>query len=1187
RLRVSHAFHSAHMDPVLDGFAAAIDGIDFRQPRIPLVSNLTGRPAEERIGTPEYWSAHIRGTVRFADTMTWLDEQGVSAFLELGPDAVLTAMALADSDRHAVPALRAGQDERACLLTAMGSLHTGGVPVDWASVFAPYRPHRTELPTHAFQRQRYWPDMTEARAGDLTATGLGAAHHPVLGAVVSLADGTTVLTGRMSARTLPDTTAGPAAVFLDLALRAADEVGCDRVDELTLHTPLSLPDIGSVQIQVTVGPADTAGVRPLTVHSRPNGSAPWQPHAEGAVGPDADDARPYAVRPSDDGETVAEVALPGGRDATGHGLHPALLAEALRVLVAQESGALQPFAFGGVRLHATGATRLRVRCTPVGDGRFAVEAADHTGAPVLSVESLVLRPEGAAAPVARPGALFHAQWTPLPVTRDEAGGACVLLGTVAPQLGAGLTEAGVRVTVADGPDALPDTADVVLLDHRHQEADWAEPRSTLDTLRSTVDALLTRTRRVVLTAGGAADGPDLATASVRGVARALRAANPGRVVFADVDDTPASAVALAHLLDGAEPEVVIRGGETAVPRMVPTAAPDAAPPPPTTGTVMVVGSVTGAGGLLVRHLATAHGHRRLMLVDPEATAAEPPGIPGTQVEVIVADMADREMAAKALDAADVGAVVYAVEPHPDPERSGARVDGARQLHELATGATPFVLCTSSAGLLGAAEPGGDPVGDAVLEALADQRRATGGPAAVVAWGGWAGWGAGQVSRGFSPLGDAEALAAFDAAVSGVAPVLVPALPDLAALRGADDIPAPLRGLVRPARRTAATGRVAVAERLSVLAGGAERTAALVDVVRSAAADVLGHADPEAIEPDRDFLEFGFDSLTLVQLRNRLAEVTGIRFEAATLFDRSSPAALARYLDDRLGGAHDAPDNDSVAKPQNAVAHLFLHACAQGKFDDANAIVQAVAKLQPSFSSAAEVAEPPRVIRLATGQARPRIVCLPSFSPASGPHEYAHLAAGLAGLRDVGVLPLPGFLTGQALPSTLDALMDVLGAAVLDHADGEPLVLLGRSAGGLIAHALAGHLERCGHGPAAVLMLDTYFSDRIDADFHDLVGPAMMGRENEATLLSDTRVIAMGGYQRVVAEWAPARLASPTLLVRAAEPFSEQLREAQDHWQADVDVPHTTIDVPGNHFTILEECAQSTALAVHTWLSTTI
>ncbi|WP_297593968.1 type I polyketide synthase [Mycobacterium sp.] len=589
KLAVSHAFHSPLMEPMMEDFSAGVAGVSASEPRIALVSNLTGQLAGPDYGTVGYWVDHVRKPVRFVDGVQLAESLGAGVFLEVGPGAALTAaveQSLTTDRAMSVVSMAKGRPEVDSLLLAAGQLFATGSDVEWSAAFAGLNTRRIELPTYAFVRRRFWLSSDSVGSAKIASLGLAEAEHALLGAVVDRPDsGGVVLTGRLSTAAQPwladhavaGTVLFPGAGFVELALRAGDEVGCSVIEELTLSAPLVVPSVptgGVVQLQVVVDAAGAGGSRPVAVYSRV-AQTDWTLHAEGVlsdgaaapptdlsvwppVGADAVDVagvyegladRGYGYGPAFQGlravwrrgnETFAEVELPqhAGVVTSGFGIHPVVLDAALHALgVADERiETLLPFSWQGVSLHAAGASRVRVRLAPVGAGAVSVELADSSGLPVLSVRELVTRAVSAdqltAAVAARSGSgeLLDVVWSP-----------------VAPPVSLPGNAIGEDVTVWESPRGAS-VASVYAATHR-----------ALGVLQSwlTGDAagtLVVATRGAVALAGE--DVSDLAGAAVWGLVRSAQAEHPGRVVLVDTDGS----LDIAAVIGCGEPQLVVRAG---------------------------------------------------------------------------------------------------------------------------------------------------------------------------------------------------------------------------------------------------------------------------------------------------------------------------------------------------------------------------------------------------------------------------------------------------------------------------------------------------------------------------------------------------------------------------------------------------------------------------------------------------
>ncbi|WP_421111406.1 type I polyketide synthase, partial [Streptomyces sp. NEAU-S77] len=1024
RLRVSHAFHSPLMEPMLAEFAEIAARVTYRQPILPAASTLTGRPVDEQDwATPDYWVRQVRCPVRFHDALrTAVGEQAAARLLEIGPDPVLTALAQSEVDT-AVSVLRKGRAEAGTVMAAVAELFVRGDKVDWSAVFAESGAERISLPTYAFQRERFW--MGSVRPGtDASGLGLGAAGHPLLGASVAVAGSDAVLlTSRLAVRSHPwladHVVAGsvlvPGTAFVELAVQAGDRVGCDRVEELTLQAPLVLPEDGAVQVQIGIdAPEPGEEQRSLRVYSRPDGAPadrPWTLHATGiltaeraaadwdlSVWPPAG-AEPVALDGlyerltgaglaygpafrglreawASGGDVFVEAALPEevAGEASAYGLHPALLDTVLHALGLQNpdaESAMLPFLWSGVSLSAVGAPAVRVRLSRRGSGEFRLRVADAAGDPVAEVASLVLRPVSAAdlaAARATADSLFRLEWTPAPAPAEPGErGDLAVLGTD-PQNEDGWSAAGVAVTGYADLDALIAALDddgvavprtVVLPVAPHSGDLLGVVAGVLGAMRTWLaEERLAGSRLMVSTTGAVAVSPasdtgelDLAAAGSWGLVRSAMNEHPGRFVLADVDGEPDSYRALAAYPaesgesgESGESQFAVRQGRTWVPRvarMTPATGEDIPATRWDKGTVLVTGGTGGLGAVIARHLVSVHGVRNLLLISRRGHEA--PGAQqlhreltdlGARVTITACDVSDERALADVLDIvpddAPLAGVVHAAGVLDDgmitdltPERLAdvlsAKAESALHLHHLTAKSDlqAFVLFSSIAGVVGNAGQSAYAASNTVLDALAVSRRAQGLPGVSLAWGMWehpdgmgGRLGDANVARlrgqGFAPLTTEHALALFDMAVRSDEPIALPVSVNTTALAARrDSLPGMLHGLVPTAARQRRAGDRSGAGSSDALArrlrgrSAAEQDRVLLDLVQSQVAVVLGHGSAGVIDPGRAFKDLGFDSLTAVDLRNRLNSATALTLPASLVFDHPTIEGLAGYLRDQL------------------------------------------------------------------------------------------------------------------------------------------------------------------------------------------------------------------------------------------------------------------------------------------------
>ena len=965
RLRVSHAFHSAWMDPVLEEFRAEVSGLAFHPPQLPIVSTVTGTVADAgEMSDPEYWVQQIRRPVRFADAVRSAAELGVTRFAEAGPDGSLAALVPQDGgpDRPvAVALLRPGRPEAETVGAALAELHAAGVPLDLGAKQGGGR--LVDLPAYPFETRRYWLRSADgpgpAAPARPDAYGLDASAHPLLPASVELPDGGRLFTGVLATDRQP-WLAGhrldgrillPAAALAELALAAGRAVGREELRELLLSAPLELQDEAGTAVQLSVDGDGGLAVRSRgadgewTTHATgllvpagdPPTAGPTQPDREPGHGaeswtrldPDgADDAYArlaeagYGYGPAFQGlssamesqaapragaEFRAEAELPEALrpDAVRYGLHPALLDAALHVLPLGGLGGprLVPYTLQGVRLHATGATRVRARLSRVDPDGYRVELTDRDGRPVLTVDRLRLRPLPSGA------GLHRLDWRPVPEPEPADGSAAELLRVE------GLHEDPYRA------------AEFALAAIHSRLAGEAEPQLPLV---------------FVTDAGPGADPHDQpGTAALWGLVRAAQAEHPGR--FALVHAGPGTEDARLAAVGARGPQAVVRGSEVLVPHPVPVPDADADadadggpalwPRSAAGGTVLITGGTGAAGRETARHLAARHGVRSLLLVgrrgadhpDADAIRSELAAL-GATADIRSCDVADRDALAALL--ADLPApltgvihaagvaedtVVERLDPPSLRRTLDAKARAADHLDLLTrdTELDAFVLYGSVAGVLGTAGQAAYCAANAALEGVARRRRRAGSGATAVHWGLWqldTGLSATLADRdrarlarsGIRPMAPADALALLDRALRSPAGATGTLL--------AADLRRSGRDRPRPALPVSGAADDAAA-------AGPPRDPA--GVVLDAVADILGYDRESPLDPEQNFSDLGFDSLTAVELRNRLNADLGLRLPGTVAFDHPNAAALIRFVAEQAGQPAEGPARTTPGHPAPA------------------------------------------------------------------------------------------------------------------------------------------------------------------------------------------------------------------------------------------------------------------------------
>ena len=1140
RLRVSHAFHSPCMDPMLEEFLEVSRSVAFSAPKIPVLSNVTGKPlSRTQLSDPGYWVEHARSPVRFMDCVRWLEETEVRSFLELGPDGVLSALSQqildegqSSEDRsnggqpsaggitiQALPTLLRDRSEPRALLAALAQLFVNGIHVDWGAILRGRDARCVPLPTYAFQRERYWLKGVEREAVEAPARNFADGVDDDLWKIVEQGD-VDGLAGMLGVedeleRTSLEALLGPLEAWRSERLARA------KVDRMRYRMEWKpLPDPSASKLEgswlVVVGsgwerdPWMLASVEAL------------ERHGASAVLVEVD------VAHADREELV-------GR------LSQALLVDGIE----------------------SDATELAVSKMPAG------------------VLSLLAVSEGSDT-----------------LTRGVSRGLEVTLALVQ---ALGDLEIDGRLWIATRQCVAASPSDSV--DHPIQALVWGLGRTICWEYPQRW--------------GGLID------------------------ISAELDERSGERLCAALNGSSGENQLALRANGLRGRRIV--RAPHGPPPSvsgwdPPPGTVLLTGGTGGIGAHVARWLALA-GAEHLLLASrrgeqapgAQSLIAELTAI-GTRVTLAACDVSDREQLERLLGSIDEDLPLSAVFHAAGVSRGewirsvtaqqleatlAPKVGAAMHLHELTEhmDLQAFVLFSSITSIFGSAKLGVYSAGNAFLDCLAEYRRARGLAATSVSWSSWAGEGmAGDeeelsLRAGLPSMSpeltiralrqvldrDEPHLVVADIAWEYSAPVfmlshqapLIGDLPDIArtqAMQAGEDRLAP--------------GEGSLAQSLAKMPRD-ERKQALLELVLVELAATLGGSPAEAIAPRRAFVDLGFDSVAVIGLRSRLQRATGCQLPSTMIFDYPDAEALAGYLLRKLDSARaedaigvrdpDAPpraaDSERTAlvragAPTQTLGALLVQAHERGSAEEFMRSLSAIARFRPVFDEHADLSGSRAPVVLAEGDAHPRIICLPSVLAISGPHQYLRFARGFAGERCVIALTLPGFEEGEHLPASIQAAVEAHVATIARLATDGPFVLAGHSSGGALAYALAGRLEEVGMCPSGVVMIDTYSHE------HALVGElgsiveGMLARDGAYLSIDDARLTAMGVYLCLLREWEPAKIAAPTLLLRASEaPDLVSAVSERVSWE----LFDRVVDVPGDHFTAMEDHAGTAAREVGQWL----
>lgn len=381
----------------------------------------------------------------------------------------------------------------------------------------------------------------------------------------------------------------------------------------------------------------------------------------------------------------------------------------------------------------------------------------------------------------------------------------------------------------------------------------------------------------------------------------------------------------------------------------------------------------------------------------------------------------------------------------------------------------------------------------------------------------------------------------------------------------------------------------------------EQLAAAIEVVCEHAAAVLGRDGAAGLDAGQAFADSGFNSLSAVELRNRLTAVTAVTLPATAIFDHPTPTELAQYLITQIDGhGSSAAAAANPAERIDALTDLFLQACDAGRDADGWKMVALASNTRERMSSPVRNNVSKNVALLADGISDVVVICIPTLTVLSDQREYRDIANAMTGRHSVYSLTLPGFDSSDALPQNADMIVETVSNAIIDVVGGScRFVLSGYSSGGVLAYALCSHLSvKHQRNPLRVALIDTYLPSQIaNPSMNEGFSPNDTGKGLSREVirvarmlnrLTATRLTAAATYAAIFQAWEPGRSMAPVLNIVAKDRIAtvENLREERiNRWRtAAAEAAYSVAEVPGDHFGMMSTSSEAIATEIHDWIS---